>query len=83
MSKLFTGLTLGPRDQAIPFKSERIHLKHRVVMAPLTRCRAVNGDCVLTDVTATYYNQRASEGGLIIAEATQITPQGQGYPTYV
>ncbi|EFC35564.1 predicted protein, partial [Naegleria gruberi] len=38
------------------------------------------GECEHTDVGAIYYNQRASKGGLIIAEASQITPQGQGYP---
>ncbi|KAG2389319.1 hypothetical protein C9374_013879 [Naegleria lovaniensis] len=77
--KLFTPLTLGVRDSP-NFKLARITLSHRVVMAPLTRCRALNGDCEHTDFGVEYYSQRASKGGLIIAEATQITPQGQGYP---
>ncbi|KAG2392923.1 hypothetical protein C9374_009500 [Naegleria lovaniensis] len=72
--KLFSSLTLGSNG------STSFKLKHRVAMAPLTRCRAVAGDCEHTDLGVTYYQQRSSEGGLIISEATQITPQGQGYP---
>ena len=73
--KLFSSLTLGSDGNHEGFK-----LKHRVVLAPLTRCRAVVGDCEHTEHGITYYQQRTSEGGLIISEATQITPQGQGYP---
>lgn len=52
-------------------------LANRVVMAPLTRNRAGDG-LVPTELTATYYAQRAS-AGLIITEATQISAQAQGY----
>lgn len=55
-----------------------IALKNRVVMAPLTRMRAVAGD-VPGPLAAQYYAQRAS-AGLIITEATQICPLGKGYP---
>jgi N-ethylmaleimide reductase len=51
---------------------------NRIVMAPLTRSRAAEGN-VPHSLNARYYAQRAS-AGLIISEATQITPQGQGYP---
>lgn len=47
-------------------------------MAPLTRCRSIQ-DNVPNDLMATYYGQRAS-AGLIISEATQISPMGIGYP---
>lgn len=47
-------------------------------MAPLTRNRAAEGN-VPGDLNAEYYRQRAS-AGLIISEATQVTPKGQGYP---
>jgi N-ethylmaleimide reductase len=47
-------------------------------MAPLTRCRA-EGANVPTDLMAEYYAQRAS-AGLIIAEATTVSPRGHGYP---
>ena len=53
-------------------------LANRIVMAPLTRSRAAEGN-IPHALNARYYAQRAS-AGLIISEATQITPQGQGYP---
>lgn len=52
-------------------------LKNRVFMAPLTRNRA-NADGTPGDLAATYYSQRAS-AGLIVTEATQISPMGKGY----
>ena len=53
-------------------------LPNRVLMAPLTRMRAMSGE-VPHQLNATYYAQRAS-AGLVITEATQVSPQGQGYP---
>jgi N-ethylmaleimide reductase len=52
-------------------------LPNRIVMAPLTRSRAGAGN-VPTALSALYYAQRAS-AGLIISEATQVAPEGQGY----
>lgn len=52
-------------------------LSNRIVMAPLTRSRAQKGD-VPSLLAARYYQQRAS-AGLIISEASQISPQGKGY----
>ncbi|UIN19927.1 alkene reductase [Herbaspirillum frisingense] len=60
-----------------PVQLGAVQLQNRIVMAPLTRSRAQAGD-VPTPVAAEYYAQRAS-AGLIIAEATQISPQGKGY----
>jgi N-ethylmaleimide reductase len=60
-----------------PFQLGQLTLPNRVVMAPLTRSRAANGN-VPTQLHALYYAQRAN-AGLIIAEATQIAPEGQGY----
>jgi N-ethylmaleimide reductase len=54
-----------------------LNLANRLVMAPLTRSRALAGD-VPGPLTVTYYAQRAS-AGLIISEASQISPQGKGY----
>ena len=51
-------------------------LANRIAMAPLTRNRAP--DAIPTELTATYYAQRAT-AGLIISEATAISPEGQGY----
>jgi N-ethylmaleimide reductase len=55
-----------------------LHLPHRIVMAPMTRNRAGAGNTP-TDLTVRYYEQRAS-AALIITEATQISPEGLGYP---
>lgn len=60
-----------------PIKMGCYELKSRVVMAPLTRSRAGKGN-VPQPLSALYYAQRAS-AGLIIAEATQISAQAQGY----
>jgi 2,4-dienoyl-CoA reductase-like NADH-dependent reductase (Old Yellow Enzyme family) len=53
-------------------------LRNRVIMAPLTRCRASAGR-VPNALMAQYYQQRAS-AGLILTEATSVTPMGVGYP---
>lgn len=60
-----------------PVQLGAIQLQNRIVMAPLTRSRAQRGD-VPSELAAEYYAQRAG-AGLIIAEATQISPQGKGY----
>jgi N-ethylmaleimide reductase len=65
-SKLFEPYKLGP-----------ITLPNRLVMAPLTRNRAVEGQ-VPGPLAADYYAQRAS-AGLLITEASQVSQQGQGY----
>src|SRR5271166_2187527 len=57
-----------------------ITLAHRVVMAPLTRMRSTQPGDVPNTLNAEYYGQRASHGGLLISEATQISRQGKGYP---
>ena len=63
-----------------PFQSDSLKLTHRVVMPPLTRMRAGAADGVPSPLAPEYYSQRATRGGLLIAEATQISQQGQGYP---
>jgi N-ethylmaleimide reductase len=60
-----------------PFKLGPITLSNRLVMAPLTRNRAVEG-LVPSPFAAEYYAQRAS-AGLLITEASQVSQQGQGY----
>ncbi|HEY1043177.1 MAG TPA: alkene reductase [Telluria sp.] len=60
-----------------PFQLGPLQLKNRLVMPPLTRSRAGAGN-VPSQHAATYYSQRAG-AGLIIAEATQAEPRGQGY----
>jgi N-ethylmaleimide reductase len=60
-----------------PFKLGPITLPNRLVMAPLTRNRAVAG-LVPSLLAIEYYGQRAS-AGLLITEASQVSQQGQGY----
>ncbi|HEX2079140.1 MAG TPA: alkene reductase [Longimicrobium sp.] len=64
---LFTPFPLGPYE-----------LRNRLVMAPMTRNRAGEGN-VPTPVMAEYYAQRAG-AGLIVTEGSQVAPQGVGYP---
>jgi N-ethylmaleimide reductase len=66
--KLFTPVHLGP-----------IHLGHRVVMAPLTRSRSTQPGDIPGPLMLEYYGQRASDGGLIISEATTISVSGRGW----
>jgi N-ethylmaleimide reductase len=61
-----------------PYALGPLQLPHRIVMAPMTRNRAGAGN-VPTALIAEHYAQRAS-AALIITEATQISPQGVGYP---
>jgi len=67
MPTLFDPITIGD-----------LTLKNRIVMAPLTRARAIGGARVPNALMAEYYVQRAS-AGLILSEATSVTPQGVGY----
>lgn len=60
-----------------PFKLNGLQLANRVVMAPLTRARA-GASRLANEHMAKYYQQRAS-AGLIVAEATAISPQGYGW----
>jgi 2,4-dienoyl-CoA reductase-like NADH-dependent reductase (Old Yellow Enzyme family) len=61
-----------------PIKVGALELPNRIIMAPLTRSRAVGGGRVPNAMMAEYYVQRAS-AGLILSEATAVTPMGVGY----
>jgi N-ethylmaleimide reductase len=76
MSQANTSSTPGT-DLFDPVSFGPYALSNRIVMAPLTRSRAQKGD-VPSPLAAQYYEQRAG-AGLIISEATQISPQGKGY----
>jgi len=60
-----------------PLQAGALHLPNRIVMAPLTRSRA-GAERVPNAMMAEYYAQRAA-AGLIISEATSVSPQGVGY----
>jgi N-ethylmaleimide reductase len=66
---LFSPLQIGP-----------YHLKHRLVMAPLTRMRAEKPSLSPRPLNVEYYAQRATPGGLIIAEASPVVATGFGSP---
>ncbi|KAF1982851.1 FMN-linked oxidoreductase [Aulographum hederae CBS 113979] len=73
------------KDTALfsPVKIGQMNLSHRVVLAPLTRMRAEkesDGVFVHGDLGKTYYSQRASKGGLLLTEATDICLYASGYP---
>ncbi|MDW7747479.1 alkene reductase [Halomonas sp.] len=61
-----------------PFTLGDLELPNRVIMSPLTRSRASQPGDVPNDMNVEYYRQRAG-AGMIIAEATQVSPQGKGY----
>ena len=67
MSTLFSPVQVGPYA-----------LNHRVVMAPLTRMRSSAGD-IPNALMAEYYAQRATDGGLIVSEATPVSLRGVAY----
>jgi N-ethylmaleimide reductase len=66
--KLFSPVQIGP-----------ITLKHRVVMAPLTRSRSEQPGDIPGRLMREYYTQRASDGGLVISEATSISITARGW----
>ena len=66
---LFSPLQVGP-----------YRLAHRVAMAPLTRMRADRSSFAPRPLNAEYYGQRATPGGLLIAEATPVMVTGRGNP---
>ncbi len=66
MSMLFSNAVVGP-----------LALQYRLVMAPLTRSRAIGN--VPNELMAQYYGERAGSLGLVIAEGTSPSPNGLGY----
>ncbi|KAI4380800.1 hypothetical protein MLD38_006948 [Melastoma candidum] len=69
---------MSTADLFAPLDLGKLKLSHRVVLAPLTRCRAFDG--VPQPAMVEYYKQRATEGGLLITEATAVSPVASGYP---
>ena len=63
---LFSPLQVGPYQ-----------LRHRVVLAPLTRMRAAKPSLAPRPLNAEYYAQRTTPGGLLIAEASPVTETGR------
>ncbi len=72
-------MNTDPNILFTPFNLKDHELRNRIVMAPLTRNRAIHGTDVPQLINVEYYAQRAADAGLIISEATQISPTGKGY----
>lgn len=77
MNKIVSSVKTSETNLFSPIDVGVVRAPNRIVMAPLTRSRAGPGN-VPTQLNALYYAQRAS-AGLIISEATQVSPEGQGY----
>ncbi|RLN67777.1 hypothetical protein BBJ28_00001061 [Nothophytophthora sp. Chile5] len=71
LPKLFTAATLGGKK--VP-----LQLEHRVVMSPMTRLR-MGDDGAPGPAVVEFYSQRATDGGLLITEATNISATARGY----
>jgi N-ethylmaleimide reductase len=69
---------MGDEILFTPVRAGAFALPNRIVMAPMTRNRAGKGN-VPSPLAAEYYRQRAT-AGLIVTEATQVSPRGVGYP---
>jgi hypothetical protein len=74
---------LPPCSQAAPLFTPYTlpggtQLQHRIVYAPLTRCRAFNS--IPQPNAALYYSQRATPGGLVLSEGTLLSDRAYGYP---
>ena len=63
-----------------PIKVGPYQLQHRLALAPLTRMRAAKPNLAPRPSNAQYYAQRATRGGLLIAEASPVTETGFGSP---
>ncbi len=69
--------TAGTENLFSPYRLGDLELKNRMVLSPMTRSRAIEGN-VPNPLAPTYYAQRAS-AGLQITEASQVSPRGVGY----
>lgn len=61
-----------------PYKMAKFSLSHRVVLAPMTRCRALNE--IPNEALVEYYTQRSTPGGFLITEGTLISSTAAGFP---
>ncbi|KAF6172753.1 hypothetical protein GIB67_000811 [Kingdonia uniflora] len=61
-----------------PYKMGKFNLSHRIVLAPMTRCRALDG--LPNKAHVEYYTQRATQGGFLITEGTSISATAAGFP---
>src|SRR6202140_726696 len=79
-SRYFSGAGMNFPSLFSPLRIGPYQLRHRLVMAPLTRMRAEKPSLAPRPLNAEYYAQRATSGGLLIAEASPVTATGFGSP---
>ncbi|XP_057415705.1 12-oxophytodienoate reductase 3-like [Lotus japonicus] len=72
-----SNLAQGGLTLFAPYKMANFNLSHRVVLAPMTRCRGLNG--IPNSGLVEYYAQRSTPGGLLITEGTLISPTAAGF----
>jgi N-ethylmaleimide reductase len=77
---IYMGLGMNFPSLFSPLTIGRYRLAHRLVMAPLTRMRAEQSSFAPRPLNAEYYAQRATPGGLIVAEASPVMATGRGNP---
>ncbi|KAI6682035.1 hypothetical protein NL676_035916 [Syzygium grande] len=65
-------------DLFTPYRMSKFDLSHRIVLAPMTRCRALGG--IPRPALAEYYAQRSTAGGFLISEGTMISDTAAGFP---
>lgn len=71
--------TAGPSPLITPVHVGQMNLKHRVVMSPMTRLRNAPGTELPREINQTYYEERASDGGLVITECLHVSKDCRGY----
>lgn len=71
-------ITASNLDLFAPYDLGRFKLSHRIVLAPMTRCRALNE--IPNEALVKYYTQRSSPGGILITEGSLISPTAAGFP---
>jgi N-ethylmaleimide reductase len=79
-NKKFPGAAMNFPHLFSPLKVGPYQLRHRVMLAPLTRMRAAKPSLAPRPLNAEYYAQRATDGGLLIAEASPVIASGFGSP---
>jgi N-ethylmaleimide reductase len=80
MTHIVSGADMHFPSLFSPLKIGPYRLRHRVVMAPLTRMRAAKPSLAPRPLNAEYYAQRATAGGLLVAEASPVAATGFGSP---
>ncbi|MDX3854894.1 alkene reductase [Streptomyces sp. AK02-01A] len=72
-------MTMNTAELFTPVRIGSVALKHRIVLPPMSRLRAQWPSGAPSDLMLEFYTQRTSEGGLLLTEATAVSPRARGY----